>query len=53
MDFSNDKQAKSHTRKFRHGKKGNRKRETKSLLIAALNNDIRTSCVKTKIDPTK
>ena len=43
MDISSDKQAKSHTRKPRHGyEKGNFKRETESLIITAQNNAIRT-----------
>ena len=34
-------------------RRGNLKRETKSLLIAAQNNAIRTNYIKTKIDKTQ
>ena len=48
MDISSDKLVKPHTR--RHARNGNFKRETKSLLITAQNNAIRTTYIKIKID---
>ena len=54
MDFSSDKLATSHTRKFGHGyQRKNLKRETESLPIVAQNNAIRTNYVKAKIDKTQ
>ena len=44
MDISNDKQAKSHTRRLGHGQERETLREKLNLLIAAQNN------VKAKID---
>ena len=53
MGISSDKQAKSHWRKLVHGKrKGNLKRETESLLIAAQNNAIKINYIKARIDKT-
>ena len=54
MGISNDKIAKSRTRRPGHGyKKGNLKRETESLLITVQNNAIRTNYIKAKIDNTQ
>ena len=53
MDILSDNQANSLSRKLEHGLKGNLKKETKSLLIAAQNNAIRTNLVKAKIDKTQ
>ena len=52
MDNSNEKQAKSRTRRPRHvSKKGKPKeRETEYLLITVQNNAIRTNYAKVKID---
>ena len=52
MNISSDKQAVSQTRKLGQ-EKGNLKRETEILLIAAKNNAIRTNYVKARIDKTK
>ena len=49
----NDKQAIPHTRALDVAKKGNIKRETESLLIAAKNNAIRINNIKARIDKTQ
>ena len=43
----------SHDKTWTWLRKGNFKRETESLLIAAQNNDIRTNHIKTRIDKTQ
>ena len=54
MDISSGKQAKYHTKKtWTWPRKGNLKRETESLRIAAQNNTIQTNYIKTKIDKTQ
>ena len=51
MDISSDKQVKIlHKKTWTRLRKGNLKRETESLLIAAQNNTIRTNYVKARID---
>ena len=50
MDISNGKQAKSHTRKLKHGSERETLRESESLPIAAQNNAIQTNYVKSKLD---
>ncbi len=54
MDIPSDKQPKSDTKILAMAKKkGNLKRETESLLIAAQNNAIRTKHIKARIDKTQ
>ena len=49
MDISSDKQANSHTRRLGHWlRKGDLKKETESLQIAAQNNSIKTNFIKAK-----
>ena len=49
MDISSDKLDRLHTRRHGHSyKKGNLKKETVSLQIAAQNNIIRTNYIKAK-----
>ena len=54
MDISNYKQAKYHSRKFRHDEeRENLQRETEFFLTATQNNAIYTYYVKTRIDKTQ
>ena len=53
MDILSDEQAKSQEKIKTWLSKGNLKRETESLLIAAQSNAIRTTNVKAKIDKTQ
>ena len=49
MDISSDKLAIKHKKTWSCKRKRNPKRETESLLMAALNNAIRTNYIKPKV----